>query len=685
MRYTLVLVLTFAILEHGHSEDHIMIAEKIFYAFNNISRLFEKYVLRVDEEYWKLQDEAASEYDFIIVGGGSAGCVVACRLSEVSNWRVLLLEAGEPENIIIDIPALAPTFQKSKYDWAYRTVKQEYTAFGLEDGKINTPRGKVLGGSSSINFMMYIRGNIWDYEQWEAKGNPDHKTEMTSRKDRDNHTISRFYTRKKYLVVVTAAPSKFGFPITHRHGCQTYILGTGWGYKDVLRCFIKSERARLNDADPRYHGLHGYLALPVHPDECHPRGGPEMNLPLFDFNAPNKSFGVGPMQSTTRKGRRETSARAFLRPTTSRKNLDIVTEAFVTKILIDDNKKAYGVLYEKNGKTHEVKAKKEVILSAGAINTPQLLMLSGIGPKEHLEHHGIKCLKDLPVGKNLMDHPYFYCFILKIAFDLSQMFITAVLSLADFILHGTGLLTTIGGIMGVGFVKTNVCDSKAPVPDIEFMFIGGSLATGMGGLRAMGIKPEYYKQMFGPLETGYQWTIAPVLLHPKSVGYVKLNSTDPHDPPLIDPRYFSDPDNCDMRTMIGGIREAEKLINTTAFRKYGAELHKVPMKGCDHHVFDSDGYWECALRSLISTLYHPVGTAKMGKKDDPTAVVDHRLKVHGVKALRVIDVSVMPVHIAGHPNAAAMMIGEMGSDYLKQDWLDGNKTHRIPCDITNIK
>ncbi|KAJ8958506.1 hypothetical protein NQ318_002300 [Aromia moschata] len=588
MKYSLVLVLTFAILEHGHSNDDRSLTERIFNSFNDINRLFEKYVLHVDTEYWKLQDEAESEYDFVIVGGGSAGCVLACRLSEVSQWRVLLLEAGEPENTMIDIPALAPTFQKSKYDWAYRSVEQKTMAFGMEDHKMNIPRGKMLGGSSGLNFMMYVRGNKWDYDQWEAKGNP------------------------------------------------------GWGYKDVLPYFMKSEAAHLSDVDPRYHNMEGYLNVEDSYrstlTKTFLKGGPEIGLPLFDYNAPTRSFGVSPMQSTTHKGEEGDLSKGLLAPYYQQ----------------DESGHSHGSVRHEDTHRRQQESLRGAVReewkeARGAINSPQLLMLSGIGPKKHLKHHGIKCLKDLPVGKNLMDHFF-----------------------PDFVLNGTGLLSTIGGIMGVGFVKTNVSEIKAPVPDIEFMFMGGSIATGMGMFAvkssrsqltpsffpaAMGIQPDYYDRLFGPLETGFQWTISPVLMHPKSVGYVKLNSTDPHDPPIINPRYFSDPENHDVRTMIGGIREAQKLLKTAAFREYGAKLHKVPMKGCDHHVFDSDGYWECALRSLISTLYHQIGTAKMGKKDDPTAVVDHRLRVHGVKALRVIDVSVMPVHIAGHPNAAAMMIG----------------------------
>ncbi|KAJ8958509.1 hypothetical protein NQ318_002303, partial [Aromia moschata] len=454
----------------------------------------------------------------------------------------------------------------------------------------------------------------------------------------------------------------------------------GWSYQEVLPYFLKSEGARLENADSRYHNTKGYLSVEESYKstltETFLQGGEEMGLPSIDYNSPTKSFGLSSMQSTLRNGRRESVARAFLYPASNRTNLHILTGAFVRKILINGGT-AYGVTYEKGGKIYTVTAKKEVIVSAGCYlkqwrygQHPQLLMLSGLGPKSHLEELGIRCLKDLSVGRNLQDHLIFPGVVYSIPFDGDQTITRLTGSFLDYVHSGTGLFTMLGGVTGLGFVKTEVSKVKADQPDIEFMFVQGSLASGFGNFikSMLGMKEEFYDETFLPLEGGYQWTIAPVLLHPKSIGSIELRSRNPHDQPLIKPDYFSDPENEDIRTMIAGIREIQKLTNTTAFKIRGADLNELAVPGCADFAFDSDGYWECSLRSMAYTIYHPIGTAKMGPRYDRTAVVNHRLQVYGIKNLRVADCSVIPSHISGHTNAAAVMIGEKASDYIKESW-----------------
>ncbi|KAJ8937525.1 hypothetical protein NQ314_011804 [Rhamnusium bicolor] len=460
---------------------------------------------------------------------------------------------------------------------------------GLEEKKMPCPRGKALGGSSVLNLMMYVRGNKWDYDQWEEEGNP------------------------------------------------------------------------VSNIDYRYHGKNGYLGIENSYrsllTETFLDGAEEIGLPEIDYNAPTKSFGVSPLQATLWNGRRNSVARAFLHPIIHRNNLDIVIGAFVTKILInEETKEAYGVQYEKNNQS--------------AINSPQLLILSGIGPKDHLNELGIKCIKDLPVGKNLQDHLTFYGVVYIIKFDYDQTYFRLATSVSDYVHFGEGPLTTVGGVEGVGFIKTSESTTEVDQPDIELMFIRSSIAADLGnwGKSAFKLTDEVYDSFFKPLQAKYHWSICPILLHPKTRGYLKLQSKDPYDQPLIYLKYLADPENKDVKTMIAGIRFIQKLANTTAFRKMGARLHDLSVHGCEEMVFDSDEYWECALRTMALTLYHLLGTAKMGPRGDPTAVVNNHLQVYGIHSLRVCDCSVIPNQISGHTNAIAIAIGEKCADYIKEYW-----------------
>ncbi|CAG9861247.1 unnamed protein product [Phyllotreta striolata] len=587
---------------------------------NSLVRFYEENVEQLDDFLWDTTEDPKTEYDFIVVGAGSAGSVVANRLSELP-WSVVVLEAGQPETSFVDIPLLAVGFQGGQYDWGYVAEPQENACWGLEDHRMPFPRGKALGGTSVLNYMIYSRGNEIDYNELAKRGNP------------------------------------------------------GWSYEDVLPYFMKSENATdLSYAEWMYHGEGGPLTVEDTFQSAvvgaMMAGGDEIGLPTIDYNAPTHRYGVSPIQSTTRRGRRLSAGRAFLSPVSKRDNLDIVIDALVTKILIDEKKKeAVGVMYEKDGIVYTIKAKKEVIICAGAINSPQLLMLSGVGPQKHLKDLGVPVVKHLPgVGRNLKDHISFYGLNYKVDFDWNQTPLAYLTSLDDFIREGRGPFSTLGGVEGLGLIRTNYSSYLPDAPDIEILFVRGYIGTDRETFtkEAFRLTDDVYDRSFRPLEGAPVWCLIPMLLHPMSTGEVKLRSGDPHDPPLIYGNYYSDKHGVDVKRMIAAIRRVREFEDTAAFRSNGARLSEIPVFGCDPYQFDSDLYWECALKTVSVTMYHPMGTCKMGPKKDKMAVVDNRLRVHGVKNLRVADASVFP-WVSGHTNAPAIMVGEKVSDMIKAD------------------
>ncbi|KAJ8964198.1 hypothetical protein NQ314_005067, partial [Rhamnusium bicolor] len=523
--------------------------------------------------------------------------------------------AGVPETLLMSVPNTAASFQNTEYDWRDLMEYQPNVCLGLESHKMAWPRGRALGGTSVINYMIYTRGNKWDHDNWAAQGNA------------------------------------------------------------VLPYYLKSERARLRKADYRYHNTNGYLAVedtyqsPL--VEAFIEGGKELGLPYWDYSTPTSSFGVSTVQATVRNGRRASAAYSFLWPIRNRPNLDIMTSAFVTKILIDENtRKAYGVKYDRFGKTYEVFAEKEIILSAGAFNSPQLLMLSGIGPREHLEELGIPLLQDSPVGQNLHDHLTFPGLSFLINQNINMEMISALATTGEFLKNGTGPMTSLGGVEGIGYIKTSVSRNVQDQPDIELIFVGGSLASDYGLITRVGmrIRDDVYDSIFRPLHFKHYWTIFPMLLHPKSIGWLKLRTANPYDRPLFYGNFFTDPNNEDIQTFIAAIRFIQRLSNTAAFQKYGSYLNPRPMAGCKHLTFDSDQYWECTLRSIAVTLHHQVGTVKMGPSNDSTAVVNNRLQVYGIDRLRVADCSIIPFALSAHTNAPSIMVGEKAADIIKEFW-----------------
>lgn len=359
--------------------------------------------------------------------------------------------------------------------------------------------------------------------------------------------------------------------------------------------------------------------------------------------------------------------------------------AHVTKILIDPHTGvAYGVKFKRNGKMWIVHAKKEIILSAGAINTPQLLMLSGIGPRWHLDQIGIPVIQDLPVGENLQDHYGTGAMVFTIdkPVSLVQPRYENVPAVLKYAMFGTGPLTILGGVEGMAWIPTKYTNRSDDFPDIEFHFVSGSVASDGGRQvrKVQGLTDRLW-HVYRPLAFKDTWSIVPMLLRPKSKGWIRLQNSNPYEKPIIHANYFSHPN--DLEVLVEGMKSVLALAETQSFKKYGTKFwDKFPIPGCEHLELWSDQYWSCVCRQYTTTIYHYSGTAKMGPPEDPESVVNHELKVYGVRGLRVIDASIMPKVVSGNTNAPVIMIGEKGADLIKSYWY-GHSSRRRRRDLSD--
>lgn len=371
-----------------------------------------------------------------------------------------------------------------------------------------------------------------------------------------------------------------------------------------------------------------------------------------------------------KNGTRWSTSSAFLHPAHLRRNLHVKKMSLVTKILINPvTKVAYGIEFVRNRNRYIVKAKREIILSAGAINSPQLLMLSGVGPREHLQQMGIPVIKDLPVGFNLQDHVALggLTFLVNESVSLrSDRVLRDEKSLYEFIKHHRSWASIPGGCEALGFIDLYDPANPDGYPNLELLFISGTLASEPTLKKNFGIRDDVYNYMYKSIENKDGYMIFPMVLRPKSKGRVQLRDSNPFHAPSIDLGYFSVPADLDILTQ--GVKIAIQLSKTKAFQKYNAHLFSRKIPNCKQFQFASDDYWQCQARELSFTIYHQSGTCKMGPQNNPTSVVDPRLRVHGIKGLRVIDASIMPDIPAAHTNAPVIMIGEKGSDMIKEDW-----------------
>ncbi len=502
-----------------------------------------------------------THYDYIVIGAGSAGCVVANRLTEESDTTVLLLEAGNPDTKPeIHIPAKCVGLLGSEVDWGYFSEPEPY----LNDRRMFCSRGKVLGGSSSINFMMYVRGNHHDYDHWQALGNP------------------------------------------------------GWSYEDVLPYFKRSEHQQCGASD--YHGADGELSVTdlISPAEVSQRFIDACVAKGYDYNPDfngAQQKGAGAYQLTVKDGKRHSAAAAFLLPIRQRPNLTVKTGALVTRLLFEGTR-AIGVEYVQEGAIHQVRVNQEVILSAGAFDSPKLLLLSGIGNADYLQALGIPVVTDLPgVGQNLQDH-----ILVSVVYEATQAVRPEITSNgveSGLFLHSEGNLDI--------------------APDLQFFF---------GPIQFL--PPGYTPSEFG-------FTGAVSLTRLQNVGSVGLRSLDPNDPPMFQMNYLQH--EADVEKLVAALKLMRELLHSNGFDPFrGREI----APGAE---VQSDEAIEAYIRDSCSTEWHPVGTCKMGT--DSMAVVDPELRVYGVEGLRVVDASIMPTITTGNTNAPTIMIGEKGADFIK--------------------
>ncbi|XP_030762861.1 glucose dehydrogenase [FAD, quinone]-like isoform X2 [Sitophilus oryzae] len=549
-------------------------------------------------------------FDFIIIGAGAGGGVLANRLSEILEWNVLLLEAGGSPDDFTKILGLSAYTYYSTRSWGYNVTSQKHACLAANEEKCIFPQGRGLGGGTTINGGVYVRGHPEDFDRWvSVYGNP------------------------------------------------------GWSYEEVLPYFKKSENALFEPRDSYYHGEGGYwtvdqcLSTPTVVDLFKPLFK-EKGIDFIDDYSGKYENGIAQYQMSLKGNERVSTYSAFLENFTSRSNLNISLNNFVTKIAINKaTKTAYGVYFVKDGVNYFAKAKKEVIVSAGGVNSAQLLMLSGIGPKKHLKDLNIPLVKNLPVGQNLQDHVMFIGLIFRTNRIFYNQTMAEMLKLYE---ENQRPLMTGYSVELVSF--TNFGRNQTIRPDIEYQ-ISTPPPSGSQFEFFFGINDSFVEAI--NINTSSDINLFIYLMHPKSRGSITLKSNSPLDKPLIDPNYFAEDE--DIETLYRGVELILSMNNSQILKDYGAYIVDVEYPYCESYEKFSKDWWLCAIKYFSYSTFHAVSANRMGP-DPKTSVVNARLQVYGMKNLRVVDSSVLPELISGHITAPVLMLAEKASDIIKEKY-----------------
>ncbi|XP_017476670.1 PREDICTED: glucose dehydrogenase [FAD, quinone]-like [Rhagoletis zephyria] len=572
------------------------------------------------EDYGDLALEKGLEtYDFVVVGAGSAGSVVASRLSENRNWKVLVLEAGGDPPQESDIPSLYSYAMLTNNTWNYYTEPQTSACYAARDRSCYWPRGKMIGGTGGINGMLFVRGNRRDFDSWLAKGN------------------------------------------------------VGWGWNDVLPYFQKAVTPVGNSTNPMGHVVlndFNFYYDDILNLVCN--ASAVLGVPRVQrIGDDGAAIGCTRVPGTVENGKRMSTAKTYLGRARQRPNLHVIKNAHVTKINFDTSgRRAVSVSFVLRDRYKmSARIQRELVVSAGTIESPKLLMLSGVGPREHLNSLQIPVLHDLPVGNNLQDHLMTLLYFKLQARPKERNGQAKIMeNMFNYLMYGKGPLSSHSTTSVVSFVNT-VPNSNVTYPTTEFHNIffhysdidAVKLSTDISAMQ-----PQYANYLSNIINQTDMMNIFNVLSHPKSTGLVRLSSRNYKDNPRIIPNYLDDPE--DLESMLRGVRFQERLVRTHAYRAVNATILRIPIKECDKWVYRSDAYWRCYIKYFSTTSFHVTGTVKMGPSGDSTACVSPRLRLRGAWNVRVADASIMPDVVSANTNAATIMIAERAADFIKDDW-----------------
>ncbi|CAH0564422.1 unnamed protein product [Brassicogethes aeneus] len=579
---------------------------------NNIVENAKKFTPDKNAGRYRPKSDEVQDYgsfDYIVIGAGTAGCVIANRLSEIEDVHILLLEAGKKSSVINEMPALYGLASSSDYNWGFYSTPQKYGCQGFTNHSCACPRGRGVGGTSLINFIMYSRANENDFKKIARK-----------------------------------------------------TKSVDWEYINVLEYFKKSENFTKTNSKaiyyPYFHGENGYWSVENSEsgnlrNELFLKANLELGNKITDYNS-RAEVGVSYTQTNKKQGRRADTGSAFIEPIIKRKNFKVSQESYVIKIEFDPaTKAATSVLFTKKGILYRATSRREIILSAGAYHSPQILQLSGIGKSEELKKLNIPIISDLSVGNNLRDH---LVMPITISHNMTDPKLDLRTALRQYIDHKGVLAGNDAEILG--FYDTN----KGKYPDYELVMTPQS-PNPIEGVSSLKYSTDVLEDMSNIPDQIF--AIASTLQNTKSVGSVKLQSNSPYNYPEIDLNILSNEQ--DFERLYRMMKQIQILTQTEAFKKINATIVPLKLRDCVKYEYDSKEYWYCIFRKIAFCGYHPVGTCAMGRNPKKGAVVDPKLRVFGVQNLRVADASIYPYPLRAHNAANCVLVGEIASDFIKED------------------